>query len=580
MTTRNTFVLAMLTVLGACSASDESSVTTAAVPAADLVLRGGTIASVDNEIGLAQAIAVNGHRITAIGSNDDIAPYIDAETRVIELEGRFAMPGFIEGHGHFLGYGRAQQILDLTTVRNWDEVVSMVANAADKVQPGEWILGRGWHQDKWDSAPDDAVQGSPRNDGLTRAAPDNPVMLTHASGHAAIANDAALRAGGIDDDTADPDGGTIVRDTAGVATGVLREYAQAPVGAALQSQLSNEMPEESEQNAREQVYLAGEAALSHGITSFHDAGTGFADIDFLRLLEREGALPIRLYVMVGGESAQDMQELLPHYLQPAEDNDFLVVRSIKQQIDGALGTHGAWLLEPYADMPDTSGLTLQTVAHIEETARLAVDNGYQVAVHAIGDRANRETLDLYERVWQEKGVEGNELRWRVEHAQHIQPADVPRFAALGVIASVQGVHSTSDGPWIPDRLGEARANETSYPWKDLFDSGAIVNNGTDVPVESTSAIASFYSSVARVTRDGTRFVPEQAMTREQALRSYTINNAIAAFEEDQKGSLVPGKFADIVVLSQNLLTVAEQAISDTVVEMTIIGGEVAYTRAD
>jgi predicted amidohydrolase YtcJ len=261
---------------------------------------------------------------------------------------------------------------------------------------------------------------------------------------------------------------------------------------------------------------------------------------------------------------------------PAEDNDFLVVRSIKQQIDGALGTHGAWLLEPYEDVPDTSGLVLQSVEHIELTSALALQHGYQVNTHAIGDRANRETLDLYERSWQDAEVDGTDLRWRIEHAQHIDPADVPRFASLGVIASVQGVHCTSDGPWIPSRLGDERAAATSYPWRDLIDSGAIVNNGTDVPVESIDPIASFYSSVSRMKKDGSRFVPEQAMTREEALRSYTMNNAIAAFEEDRKGTLTPGKLADIVVLSQNLLTVDEARIPETRVELTVVGGEVRY----
>jgi hypothetical protein len=236
------------------------------------------------------------------------------------------------------------------------------------------------------------------------------------------------------------------------------------------------------------------------------------------------------------------------------------------------------LLQPYVDMTDTVGLVLEPLAEISRTAELAIQHGFQLNTHAIGDRANREMLDLYARAFKESEVDGQALRWRIEHAQHLDPEDVPRFAELGVIASMQGVHCTSDGPWIPQRLGEPRSEATSYRWRDLIDSGAIINNGTDVPVERINPIASFYASVSRMTRTGERFNPEQAMTREEALVSYTLNNAIAAFEEHQKGSLTPGKLADIVVLSQNILVVAEEDILRTTVDLTVIGGEVMYTR--
>ena len=546
--------------------------------AADLVLRGGTVATVDPAIGNQQAIAVSGYRITAVGSNDEIAAYIGPETRVIELNGRFVMPGFIEGHGHFMGLGRAKQILDLSRVKNWNEVVSMVAAAVDKAQPGEWIFGRGWHQDKWDSVPEDAVDGVPRNDSLSEISPDNPVLLGHASGHAAFANDAALAEGFIDDETPDPAGGTIVRTPEGEATGLLRETAQRLLNDAVDQYNSRLTLEEQERMERERVQLAGQEALRNGVTSFHDAGASFETIDFFKRLEDEGALPIRLYAMVRRQSNDEMDELLPHYRMVAEGNDFLTVRSIKRQIDGALGAHGAWLLEPYEDLPDSAGLTLEPVEEIERTAEIAVKHGFQVNTHAIGDRGNREVLDIYERVWQRANVSGKDLRWRIEHAQHIDPADVPRFAELGVIAAMQGIHCTSDGPWIPTRLGEARAGITSYPWRDLIRTGAIIGNGTDVPVEPIDPIASYYASVSRMTVENERFFPEHVMTREEALISYTLNNAIAAFEEDIKGTLSPGKLADIVVLSQDILTVAEEALPDTEVDMTIVGGEIRYER--
>lgn len=567
-----------LTACGGGSQEAEEAVVERNVAPADLVLRGGKVATVDPDIGNVEAIAVNGYQITAVGSNEEIAAYVGPETEVIELNGRFAMPGFIEGHGHYMGLGRAKQILDLNDVANWSEVVTMVSGAVDKAEPGEWIFGRGWHQDKWDSVPDDAVDGVPRNDSLNAVSPDNPVSLGHASGHAAFFNDAALEAAGITDDTPDPAGGTIVRAPDGRATGLMRETAQRLLNEAIGIYEGRLTPEEEEQIDRQRVTLAADEALRHGVTSFQDAGSSFETIDFFRKLEEEGNLPVRLYVMVRGQSNEEMDLALPAYKMLPEGNDFLTVRSIKRQIDGALGAHGAWLLEPYEDLTETDGLVLETVEDIEGTAEVAVKHGFQVNTHAIGDRAVREVLDLYENVWERMDTDGSELRWRIEHSQHIDPVDVPRFGGLGVIASVQAIHGTSDGPWIPTRLGDNRAKSTSQPWRDLFNTGAIVTNGTDVPVEPIDAISSYYASVTRRMRNGEEFYPEHKMTREEALQTYTLNNAIAAFEEDIKGTLTPGKYADIVVLSQDLLTVDDEAIPDTTVDYTIVGGEVKYQR--
>jgi len=558
-----------------------SNATTPAVtgkPPADLVLRGGKIATADPATGNVEAIAVNGYQVTAVGSNDDISAYIGPETVVVELEGRFVMPGFIEGHGHYLSLGRAKQILDLQDVRNWAEVVTMVAVAVDKARPGEWIFGRGWHQDKWDSVPDDAVDGVPRNDTLNKVSPDNPVVLGHASGHAAFFNDAALAMAGVEDDTADPSGGTIVRTPEGKATGLMRETAQRLINAAMNEYDGRLTPAQTDALNRQRVQLAADEALSHGVTSFQDAGSSFETIDFFRKLEEEGSLDVRLYVMVRREANDLLDKALPQYMMKAEGNDFLTVRSIKRQIDGALGSHGAWLLEPYEDLPDTSGLVLESVEDIEGTAEIAIRHGFQVNTHAIGDRAVRETLDIYERAFDQAGVDGSELRWRVEHAQHIDPEDVPRFGQMGVIAAVQAVHGTSDGPWIPSRLGDERAKSTSQPWRHLFETGAVVTNGTDVPVERIDPIASYYSSVSRMMVNGKRFYPEHVMTREEALTTYTVNNAYAAFEEEIKGRLIPGMYADMVVLTQDLLTVAEEEIPNTNVDMTYVGGELKYSR--
>ena len=573
--------------LAACGGGQEASETlelasTPAVAPADLVLRGGKVATVDPALGNAEAIAVNGYQVTAVGGNDEIAAYIGPDTEVIELNGRFAMPGFIEGHGHFFSLGESKRILDLNDVGNWNEVVSMVAVAVDKAQPGEWIFGRGWHQDKWDRVPEDAVEGIPRNNSLNAVSLNNPVRLTHASGHAYYANDAALAAAGIDDETLDPRGGTIVRSPEGEATGMLRETARNMIDVAVANYDATMSPAELKEINRDRVLLAGEEALRHGVTSFQDAGERTRqfsdDLEFLKELEQEGDLPVRLYMMVRGPSNSELERLLPHFKMLPEGNDYLTVRSIKRQIDGALGTHGAWLLEPYEDLPETDGLVLETVEDIERTAEIAVEHGFQLNTHAIGDRGVRETLNLYERAWETTGVEGKDLRWRIEHAQHIDPLDVPRFGGLGVIAAVQAIHGSSDGPWIPSRLGDERAKSTSQPWRALFDTGAIITNGTDVPVEPIDPISSYYASVSRMMINGEKFYPEHAMTREEALQTYTLNNAIAAFEEDIKGTLTPGKYADIVVLSQDLLTVEEDKIPETTVDITIVGGEIKYRR--
>lgn len=577
----STFAALLVTACGG-----ETSPTTGGAPPAaesgvepaDLVLLGGVVETVDAGIGQAEAVAVTGYQVTAVGSDDEISAYIGPGTEVIELDGRFVMPGFIEGHGHFLSLGRSKQILDLNDVENWDEIVSMVATAVDKSQPGEWIFGRGWHQDKWNSVPEDAVEGVPVNDSLSEVSPDNPVVLGHASGHAAFWNDAALEIAGVTGDTEDPAGGTIVRDEDGEATGLMRETAQRLINEALTAYEGQMTPEQTEVLLRERVQLAADEALKNGVTSFHDAGSNLETIDFFKQLEDEGELDIRLYVMMRRVPNEIMATALPEYLMVAEGNDFLTVRSIKRQVDGALGAHGAWLLEPYSDLPDTDGLVLETLEDIERTAELAVEHGYQVNTHAIGDRANREILDLYERVWERMGVDGSELRWRIEHAQHIHPDDVPRFGELGVIAAVQAVHGTSDGPWIPTRLGDERAKATSQPWRDLFNTGAVVTNGTDVPVERIDPIASYYSSVSRMMNNGERFYPEHVMTRDEAIRTYTINNAYAAFEENIKGTLAPGMYADMVVLSQDITSVDESRIPDTEVEMTFVGGELKYAR--
>ncbi len=544
---------------------------------ADLVLRNGRVVTVDLAQPEAQAVAIVGDRIVAVGSDADVAPFIGPKTEVVDLAGRLAIPGFVESHGHFLSLGHAKTSLDLTRAGAWSDVVAMVEAAARKAAPGEWILGRGWHQERWKRTSEPRVDGVPLHHELSRVSPNNPVLLGHASGHAAFANAKAMELAGIRKDTANPAGGEIVRDAEGNPTGLLRETAQRLVREVLAKAEAGRDPQVLEAERRRHVELAGSEALSKGVTSFHDAGSDFATIDFFKRLADEGKLPVRLYVMVRRESNEAMAEKLAKYRMIGYGSNFLTVRSIKRQIDGALGAHGAWLLSPYLDLPESSGLTLENPEDIRRTAKLALQHGYQVNTHAIGDRANREVLDIYEEAF--RAHSDRDLRWRIEHAQHLHPDDVPRFISLRIIASMQGIHATSDGPWVLKRLGPERAKSGAYLWRSLLDSGVIIANGTDTPVEDIDPIASFHVSVARRMADGTSFYPEQSMTREEALRSYTLNGAYAAFEEKIKGSITPGKLADVVVLSKDIMKVPEAEIPTAKVVITILGGRVRFGSA-
>lgn len=545
---------------------------------ADLVLLNGRIVTVDPGRPEVQALATRGDEIIALGSTEEIRALIGAGTNVIDLEGKLAIPGFIEGHGHFMGLGQAKMNLDLTKAGSFQDIVDMVAAAARDAEPGEWIVGRGWHQEKWRDLPADLVDGVPTHHALSAVSPENPVLLTHASGHASFANAKALELAGVSADTPDPDGGTIVRGAQGEATGLLRETASGVVGRALSRARAARSPEAIEREARRAVELAGQESLQYGVTSFQDAGTSFGTVDFFRRLADEGALPVRLYVMIREDTAS-LRQHLGRARMIGYGDDMLTVRSIKVSIDGALGSHGAWLLEPYTDMPSTAGLNTAPLEAVRTTAQLAVDHGYQLNIHAIGDRGNREVLDIYEATFARK-PSAMERRWRIEHAQHLHPDDIARFGKLGVVAAMQAIHATSDAPWVPKRLGDWRAETGAYVWRDLMNAGVVVTNGTDVPVEHIDPIASFYAAVSRKTNTGDVFYADQRMTRMEALESYTINNAYAAFEEAIKGSLTPGKLADIVVLSKDILTIPEDEIPTAHVELTILGGKVAYRRAD
>jgi predicted amidohydrolase YtcJ len=543
---------------------------------ADLVLTNGRLATVDDAHPSAEAIAVRGDLIVAVGSVREIKQYIGQKTEVIDLQGRFAMPAFIESHAHFMGVGEAKLNLELMKARNWDEIVALVAAAAAKAKPGEWILGRGWHQEKWDRRPEGSVEGFPTHDLLSKAAPANPVFLTHASGHATIANAAAMQLAGITRRTPNPPGGEILKDKAGNPIGVFRERASGLVGRALEASRAQRTPEQVEADAVREAEMADREYISKGIATVHDAGVGFETVDLYKKLVGQEKLNVRLYVMLS-ESSAKIAENLAKYKTIDEGHGHLTVRAIKRLMDGALGSRGAWLLEPYSDMPTSTGLNTVSPEEMQQTVRLAIENGLQVCTHAIGDRANRETLDVYEAAFKAH-PDKKDLRWRVEHAQHINAADIPRFGALGVVAAMQGIHCTSDAPYVVERLGAQRAEEGAYVWQKLMKSGATIANGTDAPVEQTDPLPGYYALVTRRQKNGEVFYGDQRMSRDEALRAYTLNGAYAAFQEKTLGSLTPGKLADITVLSADITKVPEDQIQKAEVLYTIVGGKIRYRK--
>ena len=418
------------------------------------------------------------------------------------------------------------------------------------------------------------MEGFPLHASLDKVSPDNPVVLTHASGHATFVNGKALELAGVTGKTPNPQGGEILKDAKGMPTGLLRERASGVINGARAAYEARRTAADRLAETRKAIKLAIDESLSKGITTFEDAGSPFSTVDILKKMADNHQLDMRIWMMLRTSNEQ-LAANLDRYRIIGAGGDFFTVRAIKRQIDGALGSRGAWLLEPYTDKPDSSGLNTDEPADIRKTAELAMQHGFQLCVHAIGDRANRETLNIFEEAFKAH-PDKKDLRWRVEHAQHLSAADIPRFGQLGVIAMMQGIHCTSDAPYVLLRLGAKRAEEGAYVWQKLMKSGAIVGNGTDAPVEDVSPLASFYASVSRKLKDGTVFYPDQRMSRQEALKSYTWNNAYAAFEEKLKGSLEPGKLADITVLSKDIMTIPEDQIMTADVIYTIVGGKVVF----
>lgn len=542
---------------------------------ADLVLINGNILTLDETTQKAEAVAVKGGLVYAVGNNGFIKKLIGSKTKVIDVKGKFVMPGFNESHAHLWSLGEFKKNIDLMNTKNWDEIVALVKKAVAKAKPGEWILGRGWHQEKWNKIPQPNVEGFPYHDELSKISPNNPVVLNHASGHAVFVNAKALEIAKITDTTPNPDGGVITRNKEGKAIGVLHENAADGIWLIRKLYLSMRTAEQVKADRLETLRLAMKECAEKGVTTFNDAGSTFYDVDLLKEKADKGELDIRLGAMIG-ESNALLKEKVKDYRLIGYGNNYLTVRQIKVYMDGALGSRSAWFLEPYTDMPSQTGLNVTPLADLNETAWIAIQNGFQLCIHSIGDRGNREALNIYENTFN-KYPDKKDLRWRIEHAQHLSLQDIPRFAKLGIIAAMQTCHCTSDAIFVPKRLGEKRAEEGAYVWQKLMKSGAVVCNGTDAPVEDVNPVKNFYSAVTRKYSGNKEFYPEQKMSRLKAVKAYTINSAYGSFEEQIKGKIAQNKLADFVVLSNDLINCKESDILKTKVLYTIVGGKVVYS---
>ena len=508
-----------------------------------------------------QAFAVRGGRVVFTGDTRGALALRGPATRVLDLAGRTVIPGMVDAHGHVSGLGSALAIVDLTGASSYDEVIARVAAKARTLQPGVWVTGRGWDQNRWGDT------RFPTHEKLTQAVPNNPVYLTRVDGHAGLANKKAMEAAGLSATTRDPDGGHIERAADGSPSGVFVDNAQRLVGSVV--------PRAAREEVKRQVQAAIAEAQRWGLTGVHDAGASAEVLDIYEELGKASQLNFRMYAMIG-DDAPTLDRWFARGPQSGLYGGTLWVRSVKLYIDGAMGSRGAALLEPYSDDPRNTGLLLSPPAHIQEVAARALKTGFQVNTHAIGDRGNRVVLDAYEAAL--RTTPAADHRFRIEHAQILHHDDIARFAALGVIPSMQASHQTSDMYWIGSRLGAGRLLG-AYPWRSLIDAGVVIPNGSDFPVEQVNPLISFHAAVSRQDADNwpaAGWYPEQRMTRDEALRSMTIWPAYAAFQERELGSLSVGKFADFVVLDQDIMRVPAEIMLRTRVLSTWVGGKAVY----
>ncbi len=527
---------------------------------ADFVITNAHVYTVDPKRPSATAIAVRGNRILGVG--DRVEEFAGASTRRIDAQGKAIVPGFIDSHGHLSALGASLATLDLRGLTSEAQIAARVAEAAHSKKPGEWIIGNGWDQNLWEP------RVFPARDSLDRAAPANPVLLSRVDGHAIWVNTRALAEAGLNAQTSDPPGGKLERNERGL-TGVLIDRARPLV--------ENHVPVHNPAQREEDLERAAKLCSRLGLTTIHDAGIDRETLEAYRNLIARGALPLRIYAMIAVPGAARLWN--EYRAKGPEIGDFLTVRSLKLIADGALGSRGAAMLDPYTDDPSNRGLLILDRPFIERTAREAIAAGFQVNTHAIGDRANRTVLEAYAAAFQEAKVDGkNNLRFRVEHAQIVAPEDFARFADLSILASMQPTHATSDMPWAATRVGASRI-QGAYAWQTFHKLGVHLPFGSDFPVENPNPIWGFYSAITRQDHNGNPpggWFPEQRLTRAEALRSWTIDGAYAAFEEDRKGSITPGKLADFVMLSDDIMQVAPERVWKAQVVMTVLDGKIVY----
>ena len=530
---------------------------------ADLVVTNGRIYTVDAARPVVDAMAIRGGRVVFVGDRAGAKALIGAQTEVLDLDGQTVIPGMTDAHAHVLGLGQALRNVDLVGTASYEAVIARVAARAKEIPKGEWIIGRGWDQNDWGDT------RWPSHEALSRAVPDHPVYLERVDGHAALANAMAMQRAGLTRASKDPSGGQIVRDARGEPMGVLVDNAQGLV--------ERSIPAATRAQTKAMIAAAITEMHRWGLTGVHDAGASAQTLELYEELGREGALDLRLYAMIS-DHAPTLEAWFRRGPQSGLFDGRLWVRSIKLYQDGALGSRGAALLEPYSDDAATSGLLVSAPAHIREVADRALVAGFQVNTHAIGDRGNRLVLDAYQAALDARPTADH--RFRVEHAQILHSDDIPRFAALGVIPSMQASHQTSDMYWAGNRLGETRLRG-AYAWRSLLETGTIIPNGSDFPVEYVDPLISFKASVSRQDAKGWPvggWFPEQRMTREEALKSMTIWPAYAAFQEAELGSLTPGKHADFVVLDQDLLRIPDAMLAQVRVRSTWFAGRKVYER--
>ncbi len=535
---------------------------------ADLILRGGTVYTANDDSPVAEAVAVTDGRIVYVGSESGVTRYEGPETEVLDLTGRTVFPGFVDAHAHVLGIGFREMTLNLEGTTGIDDLVAKVASRVASTPSGEWVTGRGWIETFWEP------RRFPTRHDLDKVSPNNPVFLTRADGHAGVANSAALRIAGITRSSTPPFGGDILKDQAGEPTGMVIDRAQGLVG--------RHIPNRNADDIDRALTLVGERSLMLGWTQLQDAGGSWDDVSLLRKRYGDGSFKLRVYKALSGPSGP-AQRLLEEGPIIGEFDGRLSVRTVKLYLDGALGSRGAALLAPYSDAPKTTGLLTSEPDSIRPFLVRALERGIQVETHAIGDRANRLLLDLYEEAFAavpESLRAEKDPRWRDEHTQIVDPADLPRFVALGVIPSMQPSHAIGDLHFAPDRLGSDRL-AGAYAWHTLITSGAKIIAGSDAPVERGEPMIEFYAAVARKDLAGysdSLWHPEQAMTRQEALKALTLWPAYAAFEESERGSIVVGKWGDFSVLDADIMTISEAEILKTTNVLTVINGEVVYRR--